>query len=296
MIGFNIAIARRPLPLGWDGSAYFLGGIFALLIYIAAASGIGLFVVADTVHAATRSLAASLTVEVPADASDARLQTVLATLRQTPGIVSVHPLDAKEIARLLEPWLGSTAAIGELPAPRLIDLQIDPAGTLDLDALQKHLASVVPEAHLDDHRPPLAEMRAAARRIETVCAMLIAATLAVAGIAAVFAAQAVMNAQHRVVELLHRLGAADNAVAQHFSLRAVYPALLGGVGGGALVLLTTALLRDSGRVVQLPAPLAASIFADLRLWAIVVGAILAGGLIAIASTHITVQRRLARMP
>src|SRR5438105_4414169 len=93
--------ARRELPLGRDESASFLPWIFALMAYVAGLAGVGLIGAGEPPDAP--SLATSLTLQVPAEASEARLQTVLALLQQTPGIASAHLLDRAETARLLEP-------------------------------------------------------------------------------------------------------------------------------------------------------------------------------------------------
>ena len=65
------------------------------------------------------------------------MQTVLALLRQTPGFASVRSLEPAETARLLEPWLGASAKIDELPVPRLVDLQLGRDGTPDIAALRR---------------------------------------------------------------------------------------------------------------------------------------------------------------
>ena len=152
MIGSRFGWARRNLPLGRDESARFLPWVVALMVYLAGLGGIGLIVLGGTLRAAQRSLGASLTLEVPADTSKARLATALATLRQTKGVVSAQVLAPAETARMLEPWLGPTVSLDELPVPRLIDLRIDPAAAPDLARLRQQLASVVPEARLDDQR------------------------------------------------------------------------------------------------------------------------------------------------
>ena len=136
MIGYRFASARSGLPLGPDESARFLPWILALIVYLAGLGGVGLIVIDDTLSATRQALATSLTLQVPAETSKARLDTVLALLRQTAGIEGVHLLELAETARLLEPWLGPAVPLDELPVPRLIDLRRDPKGGLDLAALR----------------------------------------------------------------------------------------------------------------------------------------------------------------
>src|SRR5262249_17245079 len=136
---------RRDLPLGRDEAMRFLPWVLALTAYVMGLGGIGLIALHATLHAAEDSLAATMTVQIPADGTRARLETVLARLRQTKGIASVQPLEPAETARLLEPWLGPKVALDQLPVPRLVDVHLDPASGPDLTMLRRQLASVLPE-------------------------------------------------------------------------------------------------------------------------------------------------------
>ena len=294
MIGSRLA-ARRRFALGSDSSGRLLPWVVALLVYAAGLCGVGLIVLNDALRASEHTLGATLTLQVPAETSDARLETVLALLRQTPGIASVHLLEPAETARLLEPWLGSVP-LDELPVPRLIDLRADPNAEPDLAMLRQHLASVVPDSRLDDHRLWPQEMRAAARRIEGVLAAGITIALLLIAVAAVVAARTAVMADRSVSELLHLLGAADFDIAGGLAVRSLGRGLLGGVIGAIAALLTILALGGAGSVVQLPAPIAVSGAADWRVWGILSAFVPAAGLIAMASAWVAVRRRLAAMP
>src|SRR5689334_1222557 len=103
----------RIPPLAGDLARWFAPFLVALMVYVASLAGIGLILVDQTLRASQNALAGRLTVLVPADASAARLQTILAVLRQTPAIRSVHLLSPEETGRLLEPWLGSPVSVEE---------------------------------------------------------------------------------------------------------------------------------------------------------------------------------------
>jgi cell division transport system permease protein len=302
MTGYQLAFARRALPLGPDQSARFLPWVFAFLVYVAGLGGIGLIVFEDSLRASEHALATTLTLQVPADASSARLDTVLALLRQTHGIVSVHLLEPAETARLLEPWLGPSVSLDELPVPRLIDLRIDPDGDTDIAALRAQLASVVPETRLEDHRDWSPGAHAAARRIEGILAAGIIVALLLMALSAVFAVSTVLTGDRPAVELLHVLGAADTDIAREFAIRSLRLGLMGSLIGAALLLFTILVLSGAGAIVQLPAAsgaaagVAASGIADWRAWAVLAGVASAAGLIAMASAWVAVMRRLADMP
>jgi cell division transport system permease protein len=292
----RFARARLGLPLGRDAAARFLPWLLGLMVYVAALSGVGLIVLHASLRGAQHALAATLTLEVPADASPARLRTAVAVLRQTRGIAAVRLLDEAETARLLKPWFGSAAALAHLPVPRLIDLEADPGRRLDLATLHKRLAWVVPGARLEDHRPLLQGMRAAALRVNGILAAIIAVALALIAASAAFAAGAGLRADRPEIELLLLLGAADRAIARQVALRWLRLGALGGLIGAVAALLTVRALGDVGAVVRLPAAVAATPFGDWRLWAVVGGSVPAAGLIAMAGARVAMLRRLARLP
>jgi cell division transport system permease protein len=301
MIGSRAARAGHELPLGPDESARFVPWVVALMVYLAALGGVGLIALDDTLHASEQVLATTLTLQVPAETSNARLETVLALLRQTAGIESVRLLEPAETARLLEPWLGPAVSLDALPVPRLIDLRTGPTRAIDVAALRTQLAAVVPDARLDDQLPLPKGTRAAARRIEGTLVGGITVALLLVAASAVFAVRTVLMADRSAARLLHVLGAADSAIARRFAVRSLWLGLVGGVIGAVAALLTIVALGGADAVVQLPAPLsangvAASGIGDWRLWAVLGGAALAAGLLAMASAWATVRRRLAGMP
>jgi cell division transport system permease protein len=306
MIGSRFAHARRELPLGPDESARFIPWFVALMVYLAALGGVGLIALDDGLRGTAQVLATTLTLQVPAETSNARLETVMALLQQTAGIQSVHLLEPAETERLLEPWLGRAVPLGELPVPRLIDLRTGPNGAIDVAALRTHLAAVVPDARLDDQLSWPEGMRAAARRIEGILAGGIAVALLLVAASSVFAVRTALMADRSAARLLHVLGADDSAIARRFAVRSFWLGLVGGGIGAAAALLTIVALGGAGALVQLPAPLSAngiaatgigaSGIADWRLWAVLGGTALAAGLIAMASARNTVRRRLAGMP
>ena len=295
MSGLRWGPARQTLPLGRGDSLLLLPWVVAFMVYLASLSGVGLALVGDVLRGAEQSLAARVTVQVPADTSSARLQTVLALLRQNSGVGSAELLSPADTARLLEPWLGSPLSLDELPVPRLIDLRLDPNARVDLAAMRRQLASVVPEARIDDHHAWLGGLHAAAQPIRAALAILIAAAVALIAVAAVFAARTALTARQSAIELFQLLGADDGDIAWPFAMRALRLGLLGGVIGASTALLTVPLLRPAGGLVQLPAPTAATGLSDWRLWAIAITATLVAGLVALAGAQLTVLRRLGRL-
>src|SRR5262245_28819443 len=90
------------------------------------------------------------------------LRKAAAFATETSGVASTRVYSKEESAGLLEPWLGSSLGLGELPVPRLIVVRLAPGESPDLMALRRQLADI-PGATLDDHRGYIERMRAMAR-------------------------------------------------------------------------------------------------------------------------------------
>ncbi len=99
---------RLDLPLRRDASGRFLPWIIALMVYLAAMGGVGVIWLGDTLSQWDASLASALTLQIPADASQPRIEMALGALKQTQGVVSARLLEPEETAKLLQPWLGNS--------------------------------------------------------------------------------------------------------------------------------------------------------------------------------------------
>jgi cell division transport system permease protein len=293
MTGQAPGAASLALPFGSDPIRPFLFWVLALIGYLATIGGLALVLISDDLREWNRSLGTSLTLQIPADASAARLDTVLALLRQTAGIRGVRLLEPAETARLLEPWLGPAAAIDTLPVPRLIDLRIDPDTAIDFADLRQKLSSIVPGAQLDDHRQWLGNFRGAAIRLESLIAVAMAAIVVLAIALTVSLTHTGLALHGETVELLHLIGAEDADIARPFQADALRRGLLGGAIGAATALVT---VLAAVSAMPLHAMTGAGGFADWRLWAVAIIVALVTGLIAMVAARLTALRRLALMP
>jgi cell division transport system permease protein len=296
MIGMLTRGLRLDLPLRQDASGRFLPWIIALMVYLAATGGVALMWLDDSLGNWDTMLSSSLTLQIPADASPARVEMVLGTLRQTRGIVAVHPLDGAETAHLLEPWLGAAVPIDNLPLPRLIDLRIDPRAVIDYAALKAQLDTITPNTELDNNRAWLGDVRNFALRAEGVITAVVFVVTALIIAIIVFTARVGLAIHHSVIELLHLLGAQDSYIARQFQIHALSLGLRGGVVGGIAAAVTVLVLVPAGHALKLPVPIAISGIFDWRLWLLLIVAALAAGGVAMMTARITVLRQLARMP
>ena len=109
-----MAIGRSAIPFGSDDASRFLPWMLAFMVYLAALAVAGLFFLADVTDKFDRGIENTLTIQIPVSDStlsdDRKVAAVLARLRRTLGIERAEALSRSQVAGLLKPWLGATAA------------------------------------------------------------------------------------------------------------------------------------------------------------------------------------------
>jgi cell division transport system permease protein len=287
---------RLDLPLGRDPTGRFLPWIIALMVYLAVLGGVGLILLGDTLHEWNQSLQTTMTAQLPADSSAGRIETAVALLKQTPGVVAVHLLGADETARLIAPWLGANVAVDSLPLPHLVDVRLDPNARIDLAALRQKLTQVDPGAELADHRSALMGLRGFAVKVEELIGSVVAVVGMLLVLTIVFSARTGLAIHQPIVELLHLLGAPDRYIARQFQTHALWVGLRGGIIGGIAAAVTIVILGRAAGAISLALPVAAPGLLDWRPWALLIAAAIAAGLLAMGTARAAIARRLARMP
>ncbi len=195
-------------------------------------------------------LSREVTIQVRPEAGqnlDGQVERAVALAREFPGIRDVRVYSKEESARLLEPWLGSGAALQDLPVPRIITVRISPHASPDIAGLRKLLTERVAGASLDDHRTWMDRMRAMANTtifsgIGVLLLILAATMLAVA-----FATRGAMAANRPIVEVLHFIGAKDGFIANQFQRHFLALGLEGGLIGGGAAIVVFVLAGLAGR-------------------------------------------------
>ena len=158
-------------------------------------------------------------------------------MRTQPGIVQVKPFTKDELARLLEPWLGSGLSIEQLPVPRVVVARVQPGTTLDLAGLRWAVTQVAPSASVDDHRAWIERMRSMTGATVFAGIGILVLVIAATIISVSFATRGAMAANRPIVEVLHFVGAGDRYIANHFLRHFLRLGLEGGlIGGGAAML------------------------------------------------------------
>lgn len=173
---------------------------------------------------------------------DTAVENAAAIARSFSGIAEVRPYSKEQSAQLLEPWIGSGLAIGDLPVPRVIVVKLASGAEVDIAGLRSALTTKVPGASLDDHRGWIDRMRAISDFVVIggiiVFGLVIAATI----LSVSFATRGAMAANRPVIEVLHFIGARDRFISGQFQRHFLWLGLKGGAIGGAAAILLFALI------------------------------------------------------
>lgn len=291
---------RTDLPLDRDALSRFLPWLIAFMVFLAALAQAGLIGLDETAKRWDRGFGATLTVQIPADPQDGsdgaggerRLQTVLNALSATPGVESVAVISDDKVLELLSPWLGLVAAT-DVPLPRLIDVEVDPAQKVDAQVLQQKLAKTAPGVQVDDHGVWLARLIDMVRTLEALAALVLALILSALAGTVVFTTRTGLTVHHEAIEVLHLTGAHDRYIAKQFAGRALALGLKGGLYGLGLALPT---LLGLGFVAgRMEAGLMPDMSLPLMGWLSLAVLPVLSALVAGFTARFTVMRNLRRM-
>jgi cell division transport system permease protein len=292
---------HSDLPLRGDAASRFLPWLVALMVFLISMAVAAAFVLDQVAGSWDHDVAGTVTVQVAPIGgdngeilTDARLKAAAEAIAREVGVKMVRPLDKKQTLALLEPWLGSSEVIKDLPLPRLIDVSIDSALNLDLSAMNDRIAAQVPGTILDDHRVWLSRLINLSRTVESLAIFTVVMIGAVTSATIVYATRTSLAVHRETIEVLHLIGAHDDYIARQFADRAFGLGIWGGVLGMAVVVPILSLIGWAARRVEggfLP-------HITLSMPGFVVVAILPGlaAILVMFTARLTVHRTLSRMP
>ncbi|MDY0873509.1 cell division protein FtsX [Dongia rigui] len=299
---------RTDLPLDRDAAARFLPWILGFMVYLAALA-VGSALVVDRLSAHWQSgLTGNLTVEVPFtdDVSVTQrseiLDKVIDLLSATPGVAGTTLLDDREIARLLEPWLGPEASELDIPLPAMIAVTLREDAALDQGQLQRDLTAIQSGAKVDAHDDWIADALQFLRGLKLLAALLTGLVLTATALTIVFVTRTGLSIHRNVIEVVHLIGAPDAYIAGQFQAQSLRLGLLGGIVGTLLAAGTIVgadrLLQSAGSFAGANETGTVDLSLDLQLlpwqWGIVALLPVATALIAMITARWTVLRSLAR--
>ncbi|CCG39775.1 cell division protein FtsX [Magnetospirillum molischianum] len=292
---------HSDLPLAGDATSRFLPWLVALMVFLATMAVTGAFAVEEVMSRWDHDVSGTVTVQVlPAGgeraeaATDDRVRQAVDLMRMVPGVLSVKALDKAHTLALLEPWLGGTEVVRDLPLPRLIDVSVDPDARIDLAEISERLSTAVPGASLDDHRVWLSRLVNLSRTMEWLAVVVVCLIGLVTSATVVYATRTGMAVHHDIIEVLHLIGAHDDYIARQFADRAFVLGLGGGMFGLAMAVPALSALGWAAR--RLEGGFLPSIGLPIFGYAVIaLLPFLAAGL-AMLTARLTVHGTLARMP
>jgi cell division transport system permease protein len=220
-------------PVAWP-----LRIMIAIIVFIAGLGLLSAWALGLSAAQLDHGLRGQMTVEIALDAEgkidSERMPAVLKELRAIKGVTTATPIDAKQMAALLGPWLGQgvldAKSLAQLPVPQLIDLQVaDPKIGSTITAL---LQKKFPDATLADHQQWVKQLARNVRWAASAMLLLVGVLLLALFSTVVFACRAGLNVQLPTVTLLHTIGATDAYICaqmQRYALRLVWPGCVLGV-------------------------------------------------------------------
>ena len=291
---------RSDLPLDRDALSRFLPWLIAFMVYLACLALAGMLTLGAVAERWDAGVSGTLTVQIiPSESPTAapkearRIEAALEILRTTPGIAGAEVIGEDRIMALLEPWLGSIGGSGDLPLPRLIDVELKAGAEVDTAALSKRLRQAVPGATVDDHGVWLDKLVRLLRAVEILASLvLLLIGLATVG-TVVFTTRTGLAIHQEAIEVLHLIGAQDSYVAKQFATRALILGLRGGIIG--LVLAVPTLMGIGALAARMEAGLLPDFTLTPAHWAAMVCLPLAVALIAMLTARLTVMKTLAEM-
>ncbi len=294
------------LPLDADELSRFLPWTIAFMTYLASLALAGGLALAAVTARFDPGEMRNLTVAIPpplaADnstaeqgpkARQARVAAALDLLRNTPGIIAAEAMERREVVALLEPWLGNTASLEDLPLPDIIDITVDRTAEIDTQGLGTRLSAAVPGATLDDHGLWFARITGFVHSTQMVAAVIVLLTCAAAVFTVVFVTRSGLAVHRDIIEMLHVIGAEDGYIAREFQNHALRLGLSGAVPGLLAAVLTIELLGLAASRVD--AALLPDIHLSAKAWVALALVPVVAGLIAMMTARATVMRRLSRM-
>ena len=291
-------LARRTdLALEQDSHSRFLPWLIAFMVFLAVLAMAGTFILNGLVASWDSNMSGTMTVQIPAAESPGQnkknVDKALKILRDTPGIAEARAVTPREMAELLEPWLGRATSLSDLPLPQLIDVTLASGAAVDVKALSARLNAAVPHAGVDDHRVWLERFLRLIRTVQAVAiSVLVLIGLATVG-TVIFTTRTGLAVHQEAIEVLHLIGAQDSYIARQFATRALMLALRGGLIGLALAVPT--LIAIGILSAAMDAGVLPKLTMGVEEWLMIGMMPLLSALLAMVTARFTVLRSLARM-
>ena len=181
-----------------------------------------------------------------------------------------------------------------MPIPALIDVRLSgPADAAAIAKIRQSLSKPAPSARVDAQSSWLAPVFAAIGALQWMAAGLIALLAFATASAVLLAARAAIGANRDTIEIMHMLGATDGQIAKLFQRSVAVDAVMGGLAGLASGIAAILVLGKEFSALGSGMLLAGELL--VTDWAIIAAMPLAGVVLAVLTTRLTVLNTLGKM-
>lgn len=295
---------QYDLPLSTDEGTVFLAMLIALMTFLALMALCSSFALGVMTSRWSDGLENQVTIEIPAETKDGSLRSadeiaalqskVEGALNDMPLVRKVELLKTSDIEEMVEPWLGTSLLMEDIPLPGLVSVTLHNTEAANIKLLRDTLDAMHEDLTLDTHERWLADLMRLSGSLR-FAALFITIIIGATTITAVAGAVRSRMAVHKAdVELLHLMGATDIYIMRQFQRHALILAFKGAVIGTSVTLLALlvigALSGDTGAALLPSFELQARHVAALLILPLALCAISA------ATARHTVLRVLTLMP
>jgi cell division transport system permease protein len=209
--------------------------VIAIMVALTVVAAGGALSLSNMVSTAQGDLSGNATVQIvepDAEQRAAQTESVLSVLAQDRAVAGFRAVPEEEIAKLLEPWLGTGQTSEAIPLPAIIDVEMrQGADDEDYQRLRMAMRDVASDARIDAQSEWLVPVLSALSALKWIAFVLIA-MLAVVAVAAVWlASRNALGGNRDTVEIVHLLGGSDDQIARIFQRSILIDASLGGLVG-----------------------------------------------------------------
>ena len=294
--GKTRATGAEARALDDGGGAHVMSWVIAIMLFLTLLAGAAGLATARAAGALDRQMAGRLTVQIvegEAQRRDAAAAQVLGVLHAQPDVARATPVAQADLARMLQPWLGTDAEAAGLPVPALIDVDLTSDDTAAIARVRMAVTRASPAARVDAHATWLGPvgrlLDTAAWLAVAIILLMLVATMAVV----MLAARAGLEAHRGTIEVIHMLGATDRQVARLFQRRIALDAGIGAVAGG--VLAGAAILLIAGQVGALDSELLGGMRLGPGDMAMLIALPFGFVVLAVGAARLAVLRQMRRM-
>ena len=243
---------RADIPFSSDSSKFFIPWLSMFMVFIATLILSVAIVVYSSVQSWTDNISGSLTVQIPTytEKGESReekittdIEMALTLLRSSDGITGASLLSDDQVSTLMEPWIGQSNSMMELPLPKIIDVNVDSKNFPNIAQLKADLYEQVPEAILDSHRAALDELVLFFENMVNLIAFILILILITTAISVIYVTKSSLSVHEKVIELIHMMGASDFYITIQFAMRSFKLTLVGSLVGFILALPIMALFN-----------------------------------------------------